>query len=60
MDCDPGIQAFSTFFDILRPSTVDHLVRILGVIAMIDDDETDWKVLTIALDDDKAQMLSTK
>ena len=29
--------------------------RILCVIAMIDDDETDWKVLTIALDDDKAQ-----
>jgi len=25
---------------------------------MIDDDETDWKVLTIALDDDKAQSLS--
>eukprot|EP00438_Fugacium_kawagutii_P000037 Skav208223 [mRNA] locus=scaffold3686:101141:102758:- [translate_table: standard] len=25
---------------------------------MIDDDETDWKVLTIALDDDKAQILS--
>ena len=24
---------------------------------MIDDDETDWKVLTIAMDDDKAPML---
>ena len=31
--------------------------RILGVIAMIDDDETDWKVLTIAMDDDRAQLL---
>ena len=34
-----------------------RLPRILGVIAMIDDDETDWKVLTIALDDDKARPL---
>jgi len=29
-------------------------VKILGLIAMIDADETDWKILTIALDDDKA------
>jgi len=30
-------------------------VKIVGLIAMIDADETDWKVLTIALDDDRAQ-----
>jgi len=29
-------------------------VKILGLIAMIDADETDWKILAIALDDDKA------
>lgn len=38
-----------------RPVGSITAVKILGVIAMIDDDETDWKVLTIALDDDKAQ-----
>ena len=45
----------STISAHLRPFGKDP-----GVIAMIDDDETDWKVLTIALDDDKAQILSTK
>ncbi|CAJ1399661.1 unnamed protein product [Effrenium voratum] len=38
-----------------RPVGSITSVKILGVIAMIDDDETDWKVLTIAMDDDKAQ-----
>ena len=40
------------------PSQVEApFARILGILAMIDDDETDWKVLTIALDDDKAPIL---
>ena len=34
-------------------------MRILGVIAMIDDNETDWKVLTIAMDDDRSQFLGS-
>lgn len=37
-----------------RPVGSITRVKIIGVIAMIDDDETDWKVLTIAMDDDKA------
>lgn len=37
-----------------RPTGSITRVKILGLIAMIDADETDWKVLTIALDDDKA------
>ncbi|CAE7556462.1 PPA6 [Symbiodinium pilosum] len=38
-----------------RPVGSITRVKILGVIAMIDDDETDWKVLTIAMDDDRSQ-----
>merc|ERR1719436_2146338 len=38
-----------------RPLGSITAVKILGVIAMIDSDETDWKILAIALDDDKAQ-----
>ncbi|CAE8590936.1 unnamed protein product, partial [Polarella glacialis] len=33
-------------------------VKILGVIAMIDDNETDWKILALAMDDDKASMIN--
>jgi inorganic pyrophosphatase len=38
-----------------RPVGSITRVKILGVIAMIDSDETDWKILTIAEDDDKAR-----
>jgi len=37
-----------------RPLGSITRVKILGVIAMIDSDETDWKILAIALDDDKS------
>jgi len=37
-----------------RPVGAITRVKILGVIAMIDDNETDWKVLALACDDDKA------
>jgi len=37
-----------------RPTGSITRVKIIGLIAMIDADETDWKVLTIALDDDRA------
>jgi len=37
-----------------RPTGSITRVKIVGVIAMIDADETDWKILTMALDDDKA------
>jgi len=40
-----------------RPLGSITAVKILGVLAMIDADETDWKVLTIAMDDDKAPNL---
>ena len=40
---------------IMTTQVSDVCYRILGVIAMIDDDETDWKVLTIAMDDDRSQ-----
>jgi inorganic pyrophosphatase len=38
-----------------RPLGSITRVRILGVIAMIDSNETDWKILAIAEDDDKAR-----
>eukprot|EP00928_Gymnodinium_smaydae_P006222 TRINITY_DN1217_c0_g1_i1.p1 TRINITY_DN1217_c0_g1~~TRINITY_DN1217_c0_g1_i1.p1 ORF type:complete len:825 (-),score=209.87 TRINITY_DN1217_c0_g1_i1:285-2759(-) len=37
-----------------RPTGAIVRVKILGVIAMIDADETDWKILALAVDDDKA------
>lgn len=37
-----------------RPVGSITRVKIIGVIAMIDDDETDWKVLTLAMDDDRS------
>lgn len=37
-----------------RPCGSITRVKIVGVIAMIDSNETDWKVLAVALDDDKA------
>lgn len=37
-----------------RPCGSITRVKIVGVIAMIDSDETDWKVLAVAMDDDKA------
>jgi len=40
-----------------RPTGSITRVKIVGVIAMIDSDETDWKVLTIALDDDRAKKI---
>merc|ERR1719356_1673939 len=40
-----------------RPLGSITAVKILGVLAMIDADETDWKLLTIAMDDDKAPNL---
>jgi len=37
-----------------RPVGSITRVKIIGVIAMIDDDETDWKVLALAMDDDRS------
>jgi len=37
-----------------RPTGSITRVKIVGVIAMIDSEETDWKILAIALDDDRA------
>jgi len=37
-----------------RPVGAITRVKIIGVIAMIDDNETDWKVLTLAMDDDRS------
>ena len=47
----------STLTEMLE--SADAHMRILGVIAMIDDNETDWKVLTIAMDDDRSQFLGS-
>jgi len=41
-----------------RPTGSITRVKIVGLIAMIDADETDWKILTIAMDDDKARNIS--
>jgi inorganic pyrophosphatase len=41
-----------------RPVGSITSVKIVGVIAMIDSDETDWKILAIATDDDKAQHIN--
>mmetsp|Transcript_56301 Transcript_56301/g.91114 ORF Transcript_56301/g.91114 Transcript_56301/m.91114 type:complete len:463 (+) Transcript_56301:76-1464(+) len=41
-----------------RPVGAITRVKILGVIAMIDDNETDWKILALAMDDDKASMIN--
>jgi inorganic pyrophosphatase len=41
-----------------RPVGAITRVKIVGVIAMIDDDETDWKILALALDDDKASQVN--
>jgi len=38
-----------------RPVGSITRVKIVGVLAMIDSNETDWKVLAVAMDDDKAQ-----
>ena len=35
-------------------------VKVLGVLAMIDDGETDWKVLVIACDDPLSDILNGK
>jgi inorganic pyrophosphatase len=35
-----------------------YKVKPLGVLAMIDDGELDWKVIAIAIDDDKAAMVN--
>lgn len=37
-----------------RPTGSITRVKIVGLIAMIDADETDWKILAVAMDDDKA------
>mmetsp|Transcript_49660 Transcript_49660/g.118262 ORF Transcript_49660/g.118262 Transcript_49660/m.118262 type:complete len:444 (-) Transcript_49660:186-1517(-) len=37
-----------------RPLGSITRVKIIGVIPMIDSDETDWKILALAMDDDKA------
>ena len=35
-----------------------YKVKPLGVLAMIDDGELDWKVITIAADDEKAALVN--
>jgi len=37
-----------------RPTGSITRVKVVGVIAMIDSEETDWKILAIAMDDDRA------
>ncbi len=44
----------------IRQRTVGSVtpVKVLGVLAMIDDGETDWKVLCIAVDDPLSDVIN--
>ena len=55
-DNDP-IDAIEIGYKMLRTGSVTK-VKILGCLAMIDDGETDWKVICIAADDPLAPQLS--
>lgn len=55
-DNDP-IDAMEIGYKILRTGSVTK-VKILGCLAMIDDGETDWKVICIAIDDPLAPQLN--
>jgi len=55
-DNDP-IDAVEIGYRMLKTGSVTR-VKVLGCLAMIDDDETDWKVICIAADDPLAQQLN--
>jgi len=55
-DNDP-IDAIEIGYKMLRTGSVTK-VKVLGVLAMIDDGETDWKVMCIAHDDPLAPQLN--
>jgi len=55
-DNDP-IDAVEIGYRMLRTGSVTR-VKVLGCLAMIDDDETDWKVICIAADDPLAAQLN--
>ena len=55
-DNDP-IDAIEIGYKILRTGSVTK-VKILGCLAMIDDGETDWKVICISCDDPMASKLN--
>jgi len=55
-DNDP-IDAMEIGYKMLRTGSVSK-VKILGCLAMIDDGETDWKVICIAADDPLASQLN--
>jgi len=55
-DNDP-IDAIEVGYKRLRTGSVTK-VKVLGVLAMIDDGETDWKVICVAADDPLAQQLN--
>ena len=55
-DNDP-IDAIEIGYKMLRTGSVTK-VKVLGVLAMIDDGETDWKVICIAADDPLAPQLN--
>ena len=55
-DNDP-IDAMEIGYKMLRTGSVTK-VKVLGCLAMIDDGETDWKVICIAADDPLAPQLN--
>ena len=55
-DNDP-IDALEIGYRMLRTGSVTK-VKVLGCLAMIDDDETDWKVICISADDPLAEKLN--
>ncbi|KAL3926100.1 MAG: hypothetical protein SGPRY_003462, partial [Prymnesium sp.] len=55
-DNDP-IDAVEIGYRMLRTGSVTR-VKVLGCLAMIDDEETDWKVICIAADDPLATQLN--
>ena len=55
-DNDP-IDAMEIGYKILRTGSVTP-VKVLGCLAMIDDGETDWKVVCISVDDPLAPQLN--
>lgn len=55
-DNDP-IDAMEIGYKMLRTGSVTR-VKVLGCLAMIDDGETDWKVVCIAADDPLASQLN--
>jgi len=55
-DNDP-IDAMEIGYKMLRTGSVTK-VKVLGCLAMVDDNETDWKVICIAHDDPLASQLN--